>query len=129
MMRKRARQGSHLPTSSAFPELSFNLGAAGKQYLSETPWANPNHPSHRQQPYQEPRTSSPFSGPAGGRFPSQQGALFSSSTNSTIAAANVANGESPEARKSSTARDDASRLPKTAAPEVAPKREPILSRT
>ena len=56
--RQRARHG-HLQGAapSSFHELSglsFSLGAAGQQYLADTPWANPQHPLHRVHRQQEP---------------------------------------------------------------------------
>ena len=51
---QRSRQGlsSQPGGASSFQELSglpFNLGAAGQQYLADTPWANPKHPAHMAQ--------------------------------------------------------------------------------
>ncbi|KAK3328945.1 Sds3-like-domain-containing protein [Apodospora peruviana] len=74
------------------------LGPAGEQFIEQTPWANPNHPSHhiqRQQSHHEltpiaagPSSSSTASGNR--RHSHQPGGLFSSST-TTI----VLNGDSP----------------------------------
>ncbi|KAI0136354.1 Sds3-like-domain-containing protein [Xylariales sp. AK1849] len=69
--------------------LSQALGAAGEQFLEQTPWANPNHPSNahllqRQNSIQnEHRKRSPLPDASGSRRHSHQPNLFSSSTIST----------------------------------------------
>ncbi|KAK4147868.1 Sds3-like-domain-containing protein [Dichotomopilus funicola] len=72
------------------------LGAAGEQFIEQTPWANPNHPSHRMQPQPQPghREGNPqlaLAGPSSGprRHSGQPGGLFSSSTTTIL------NGDSP----------------------------------
>ncbi|KAK3300099.1 Sds3-like-domain-containing protein [Chaetomium fimeti] len=70
------------------------LGAAGEQFIEQTPWANPNHPSHRAQQPQAPRDNSfqpTFAGPSSvpKRHSNQPGGLFSSSTTTIL------NGDSP----------------------------------
>jgi len=130
---RAARQGTHQQAAipSSFQELSglsFNIGVAGQQYLADTPWANPNHPSHhvqRQRSRRDPRTSSPPSGPPGGRTSHQASGHFSSRTDSTIAAANTANGEPSSAKPQPAVGLDNSRRSKLA-PEMTPKREPIV---
>ncbi|KAM7194256.1 Sds3-like domain containing protein [Naviculisporaceae sp. PSN 640] len=72
------------------------LGPAGEQFIEQTPWANPNHPSHNIQRQQASHDSTPIitgvaSSSGGNRKHSHQpGGMFSSST-TTI----VLNGESP----------------------------------
>lgn len=64
---------------------------AGAQFLEQTPWANPNHPSHQiQRQQQEPVAPPPYSGPPSGarRHSQQPGGMFSSSTTTM-------NGDSP----------------------------------
>ncbi|KAH6853480.1 Sds3-like-domain-containing protein [Chaetomium sp. MPI-CAGE-AT-0009] len=70
------------------------LGAAGEQFIEQTPWANPNHPSHRVQQPQAHRDNSfqpTFAGPSSApkRHSNQPGGLFSSSTTTIL------NGDSP----------------------------------
>jgi len=71
----------------------FNLvGPAGEQFLEQTPWANPNHPSHQIQQRQQQETvvPLPYPGPSPGprRHSQQPGGMFSSSTTTM-------NGDSP----------------------------------
>lgn len=61
---QRARQP--LPSVvQQFPEYGVSnrlLGPAGEQFLEQTPWANPNHPSHQVPRHQQgPSESSPGS--------------------------------------------------------------------
>ncbi|KAK5657132.1 hypothetical protein OQA88_3660 [Cercophora sp. LCS_1] len=70
------------------------LGPAGKQFIEQTPWANPNHPSHqieRQNSQPEVPIPVPFAGSSSGprRHSQQPGGLFSSSTTT------IPNGDSP----------------------------------
>ncbi|KAK3903769.1 Sds3-like-domain-containing protein [Staphylotrichum tortipilum] len=71
------------------------LGAAGEQFIEQTPWANPNHPSHhlhRQQPHRDPGAQPTHAGPSSvPRRQSNQagGGLF------TASASTVLNGDSP----------------------------------
>lgn len=70
------------------------LGAAGEQFIEQTPWANPNHPSHRVQQPQAHRDNTyqpAFAGPSSApkRHSNQAGGLFSSSTTT------IMNGDSP----------------------------------
>ncbi|EAQ93562.1 hypothetical protein CHGG_01797 [Chaetomium globosum CBS 148.51] len=70
------------------------LGAAGEQFIEQTPWANPNHPSHRAQQPQAHRDNGfqpTFAGPSSApkRHSNQPGGLFSSSTTTIL------NGDSP----------------------------------
>lgn len=121
--------------SSSFQELSglsFSLGAAGQQYLADTPWANPNHPSHQiqRQPslQQEPRVASPAPGGRNRRHSHQPGGLFSSSTNSTIVMGNAVNGDSPLPKLQLAAGQEDALSPKVAAeppPPQPPKREAV----
>ncbi|KAL2016945.1 hypothetical protein VTK56DRAFT_2821 [Thermocarpiscus australiensis] len=71
------------------PDFTTGLGAAGEQFIEQTPWANPNHPSHqiyRQQARREanlqPTFASASSAPR--RHPHHPAGLFSSSTSSTL---------------------------------------------
>ncbi|KAL2129093.1 hypothetical protein VTI74DRAFT_8256 [Chaetomium olivicolor] len=79
-------------TSLAF---SQGLGAAGEQFIEQTPWANPNHPSHQMQRQQAHRdatfqpTYAPGPSSAPRRHSNQPGGLFSSSTTT------IPNGDSP----------------------------------
>ena len=103
---QRARQSTqqagvqHPPLGDSYGGLAFgrSLGAAGEQFLEQTPWANPNHPSHqiqRQHSQPEHRNSSPLGPPSNRRHSYNQAGNFASSTNSTLAAASILNGESP----------------------------------
>lgn len=71
------------------------LGAAGEQFIEQTPWANPNHPSHqaqRQQAHRETNLQPTYAGPSSAprrQSNNQAGALFSSSTSTIL------NGDSP----------------------------------
>jgi len=70
------------------------LGAAGEQFIEQTPWANPNHPSHhiqRQQAHRENNLQPAFgsSSSAPRRHSGQPGALFSSNASTLL------NGDSP----------------------------------
>ncbi|KAK4238018.1 Sds3-like-domain-containing protein [Achaetomium macrosporum] len=70
------------------------LGAAGEQFIEQTPWANPNHPSHqvhRQQAHREANAQLSYAVPSSvpRRYPSQPGGLFSSSVTT------IPNGDSP----------------------------------
>ncbi|KAJ9133982.1 Transcriptional regulatory protein dep1 [Pleurostoma richardsiae] len=68
----RARQASQQAAATIQPPfqdyggLSFgrSLGPAGEQFLEQTPWANPNHPSHQ---IQRQSQQEPFAGPSGTR--------------------------------------------------------------
>lgn len=67
--------------------LSFgqSLGAAGEQFIEQTPWANPNHPSHhihRQHAHREANLQPTYAGPSSGprRHAGQPGGMFSSNT-------------------------------------------------
>lgn len=92
------------------------LGPAGEQFIEQTPWANPNHPSHHIQRQQARHDSTPITTAAasssGGnrRHSHQPGGMFSSST-TTI----VLNGDSP------VQTHKASKM----GPEQAMKREPV----
>ncbi|KAK4129239.1 hypothetical protein N657DRAFT_639823 [Parathielavia appendiculata] len=83
----------HTTGLSAF---THGLGAAGEQFIEQTPWANPNHPSHhmqRQQGHREANLHPTYAGPPPPSAPrihsNQPGGLFSSSTSTIL------NGESP----------------------------------
>ncbi|KAK3309658.1 Sds3-like-domain-containing protein [Chaetomium strumarium] len=74
--------------------LSQGLGAAGEQFIEQTPWANPNHPSHqvhRQQAHRDANAPLSYAVPSSvpRRYPSQPGGLFSSSVTT------IPNGDSP----------------------------------
>ncbi|TPX16568.1 uncharacterized protein E0L32_003862 [Thyridium curvatum] len=117
------------PSFQDLSGLTFHLGAAGHQYLADTPWANPNHPAHqaqRPQATQEPRIDSPAAGPSDRRHSHQPGGLFSSSTNSTIPG-NAVNGDSPVAAKPrAVSGADIARPAKSFAAEKALKHEPVV---
>lgn len=58
-----------------------SLGPAGEQFIEQTPWANPRHPSHQQNrhpTWQQLASAGPSSTPR--RYSQQPGELFSSST-------------------------------------------------
>lgn len=70
------------------------LGAAGEQFIEQTPWLNPNHPSHHIQRQQAPRENNlqpafASSSAAPRRHSGQPGALFSPNTTTLL------NGDSP----------------------------------
>jgi len=81
----------HAEFSGGLP-FSRLLGPAGEQFIEQTPWANPNHPSHqaqqRQNSQQEGAVQAVFA-PGPRRHSNQPGGLFSSSTTT------VPNGDSP----------------------------------
>ncbi|KAM7200441.1 Sds3-like domain containing protein [Rhypophila sp. PSN 637] len=72
------------------------LGPAGEQFIEQTPWANPNHPSHNLQRQHASHESTPIvtgtasSSGANRRHSHQPGGMFSSSTTTF-----VLNGDSP----------------------------------
>ncbi len=108
---RQASQQASLPPAFA-SSLSFSLGVAGQQYLADTPWANPNHPSHhisRQQLQQESRTMSPLPGSSNRKQPQQAAPVFSSSTNPTIAAGHTVNGDVPLSKLQLTGRQESAR--------------------
>jgi hypothetical protein len=79
--------------SSSLP-FGQGLGAAGEQFIEQTPWANPNHPSHqvhRQQAHRDANAPLSYVVPSSvpRRYSGQPGGLFSSS------ATTIPNGESP----------------------------------
>ncbi|KAI1870239.1 hypothetical protein JX265_006409 [Neoarthrinium moseri] len=105
MMRGRGpappTQQAPRPVYSDYRGLPFNqgLGAAGEQFIEQTPWANPNHPSNahllqRQQSAQEHRKRSPLPEASGSRRHSHQAHPFSSSTISTTSNYTPYNGNS-----------------------------------
>ncbi|AEO53250.1 hypothetical protein MYCTH_2294326 [Thermothelomyces thermophilus ATCC 42464] len=79
------------------------LGAAGEQFIEQTPWANPNHPAHRMQqqhhhhhhhhhpPHRDINVQPTYAGPSSApkRQSNQPGAMYSSSTSTIL------NGDSP----------------------------------
>ncbi|KAL2199016.1 Sds3-like-domain-containing protein [Corynascus similis CBS 632.67] len=69
------------------------LGAAGEQFIEQTPWANPNHPAHRMQHHQPQRENNlqpTYAGPSSApKRQSNQTPAFSSSTSTIL------NGDSP----------------------------------
>jgi hypothetical protein len=83
--------------TAGLSSFTHGLGAAGEQFIEQTPWANPNHPSHhmqRQQAHREANLHPTYAGPpppssAPRRHSGQPGGLFSSSTSTIL------NGESP----------------------------------
>ncbi|KAK1755190.1 transcriptional regulatory protein DEP1 [Echria macrotheca] len=62
------------------------LGPAGEQFIEQTPWANPNHPSHRQYSHPDAAAPSPYGGQSSGsrRHSHQPGGMFSSSTTTIL---------------------------------------------
>ncbi|GAB1310162.1 Transcriptional regulatory protein [Madurella fahalii] len=96
-----AREPMHRPVAnqvSAFrPEFTTSLafgqglGAAGEQFIEQTPWANPNHPSHHIQRQQAQREAHVYAGSSSGprKHSNQTPVLFSSSTSALL------NGDSP----------------------------------
>lgn len=61
---------SHIEVAAAIVGVPFvSLGAAGEQFLEQTPWANPNHPAHRQM---EGGSAPLYAGPPGNRRHSHQ---------------------------------------------------------
>ncbi|KAK3394614.1 Sds3-like-domain-containing protein [Podospora didyma] len=100
----RTREPVHMPTSippAVFhPEFTSglpfgrDLGPAGEQFIEQTPWANPNHPSHhiqRQNSHQDTSIHTTYAGPSlGHRIHSHQpGNIFPPSNPPTM------NGEPP----------------------------------
>ncbi|KAL2263442.1 hypothetical protein VTK26DRAFT_6740 [Humicola hyalothermophila] len=93
------RQATNYQLPPAFrPEypatMSFKqgLGAAGEQFIEQTPWANPNHPAHnymhRQQAHREANLQPTYapglstSGPR--RHSNQTGSMFSSNASTVV---------------------------------------------
>ena len=77
------------------------LGPAGEQFIEQTPWANPNHPSHRQLMQQELDAQSGHPGlPSGSRrHPQQQRGIFSLGATATL------NGDPPVATQKASGHD------------------------
>ncbi|KAH8885084.1 hypothetical protein GQ53DRAFT_367117 [Thozetella sp. PMI_491] len=73
--------------------LAQNLGPAGEQFIEQTPWANPNHPSHQiQRQLSQQQTSpgpAPVPGPSSANRRNQVGASLTSSSAAAV------NGDSP----------------------------------
>lgn len=84
LQRQRALEQQHQPpyrespheVTAAIVGVPFvSLGPAGEQFLEQTPWANPNHPSHRQSLNHEGGSSGHapmYAGPPGHRRHSHQ---------------------------------------------------------
>jgi hypothetical protein len=102
------------------------LGAAGEQFIEQTPWANPNHPSHRmqqQQAHRENNLQPTFAGPSSAprRHSNQPGGLFSSSTSTIL------NGDSPvPVQKTHSPVVPEPTLKGKMGPEAALRREPAI---